>query len=165
MIRKEDSIFFTDQDKEKLSVKKYTTKELINNEKRFRNKRNKRRCAFLIFLVTDIVLSILFKQIDYPLYIILAFIIFITVLCEYIDRVNLKAVRRKFYIEILIKEKMKPETVLEQTLSPGSKATIFFPIKGIDMETGYESIFYVEQEQYNAEVGDKIRINIQRERL
>lgn len=165
MIRKEDNIFFTDQDKEKLSVKKYTTEELINNEKKFRNKRNKRRCAFLIFLVADIVLSILFKQIDYPLYIILAFIIFITVLYEYIDRIDLKAVRRKFYIEILVKEKMKPETVLEQTLSPGSKATIFFPIKGIDMETGYESIFYVEQEQYNAEVGDKIRISIQGERL
>lgn len=33
MIRKEDNIFFTDQDKEKLSVKKYTTEELINNEK------------------------------------------------------------------------------------------------------------------------------------
>lgn len=165
MIRKEDSIFFTDQDKEKLSVKKYTTEELINNEKGFKNKRNKRRCAFLIFLVADFVLSILFKQIDYPLYIILAFIIFITVLYEYIDRINLKAVRRKFYIEILVKEKMKPETVLEQTLSPGSKATIFFPIKGIDMETGYESIFYVEQEQYNAEVGDKIRISIQGERL
>lgn len=165
MIRKEDSIFFTDQDKEKLSVKKYTTEELINKEKGFRKKRNKRRCAFLIFLVADIVLSILFKRIDYPLYIILAFIIFITVLYEYIDRIDLKAVRRKFYIEILVKEKMKPETVLEQTLSPGSKATIFFPIKGIDMETGYESIFYVEQEQYNAEVGDKIRIGIQGERL
>lgn len=165
MIRKEDSIFFTDQDKEKLSVKKYTTEELINKEKGFRKKRNKRRCAFLIFLVADIVLSILFKQIDYPLYIILAFIIFITVLYEYIDRIDLKAVRRKLYIEILVKEKMKPETVLEQTLSPGSKATIFFPIKGIDMETGYESIFYVEQEQYNAEVGDKIRIGIQGERL
>lgn len=122
MIRKEDNIFFTDQDKEKLSVKKYTTEELINNEKRFRNKR---RCAFLIFLVADIVLSILFKQIEYPLYIILAFMIFMTVLCEYIDRIDLKVVRRKFYIEILVKEKMKPETVLEQTLSPGSKATIF----------------------------------------
>lgn len=165
MIRKENNIFFTDQDKEKLSVKKYTTEELINKEKGFRKKRNKRRCAFLIFLVADIVLSILFKQIEYPLYIILAFMIFITVLCEYIDRIDLKAVRRKFYIEILVKEKMKPETVLEQTFNWGSTATIFFPIKGINMETGYESIFYVEQEQYNAEVGDKIRISIQGERL
>lgn len=92
-------------------------------------------------------------------------ITFITVLCEYIDRIDLKAIRRKFYIEILVKEKMKPETVLEQTFNWGSTATIFFPIKGIDMETGYESIFYVEQEQYNAEVGDKIRISIQGERL
>ena len=33
------------------------------------------------------------------------------------------------------------------------------------METGYESIFYVEQEQYNAEVGDTIRNSIQGERL
>lgn len=38
MVRKEDSIFFTDQDKEKLSVKKYTTEELINKEKGFRKK-------------------------------------------------------------------------------------------------------------------------------
>jgi hypothetical protein len=91
--------------------------------------------------------------------------IFIAVFYEYIDRINLKAIGRKFYIEILIKEKMKPETVLEQTLSPGSKATTFFPIKGIDMETGYESIFYVEKEQYNAEIGDKIRISIKGERL
>ena len=67
MIRKEDNIFFTDQDKEKLSVKKYTTEELINKEKGFRKKRNKRRCAFLIFLVADIVLSILFKIIHYIL--------------------------------------------------------------------------------------------------
>lgn len=38
MVRKEDSIFFKDQDKEKLSVKKYTTEELINKEKGFRKK-------------------------------------------------------------------------------------------------------------------------------
>lgn len=165
MIRIDDSVFFTDQDKRNISVKKYTTEELINNEKAFRNKRNRRRCAFLIFLLADIILSILFKQIEYPLYIILAFVIFITVLYEYIDRINLKAIRRKFYIEIVVKEKMKAETSLEQTLSPGSKATSFFPIRGIDTETGYESIFYVEQEQYNAEVGDKIRISIKGEKI
>ena len=41
MIRTDDSIFFTDQDKRNLHVKKYTTEELINNEKIFRNKRKK----------------------------------------------------------------------------------------------------------------------------
>lgn len=165
MVRTENSVSFTDQDKESLSVKKYTAEELINNEREFKRERNKRRCVFLILLLADIVLLIFFKQIDYPLYIILAFMIFITVLYEDIDRTNLKAVRRKFYIEILVKEKMKPETVLEQTLSPGSKATTFFPIKGLDTETGYESIFYVQQEDYDAKVGDKIRISVKDEKL
>lgn len=163
MIRTDDSIFFTDQDKRNLHVKKYTTEELINNEKIFRNKRNKRRCAFLIFLFVDIVLLLLFKQMDYPLYILLVVMFFLIILYEYIDRINLKAIRRKFYIEIIITEKMKVETVLEQTVNFGSKATMFFPIRVTDVETGYESVFYVEKEQYSAEVGDKIRISVNSE--
>ena len=116
-------------------------------------------------MLVDIVLSLLFEKMEYPLYILLAFIIFLTILCEYIDRINLKAIRREFYIEVVIVEKMKVETVLEQTLSPGSKARTFYPIKGTDVETGYESVFYVEQEQYNAEVGDKIRITVKDEKI
>ena len=88
---------------------------------------------------------------------------FLIILYEYIDRINLKAIRRKFYIEIIITEKMKVETVLEQTVNFGSKATMFFPIRGTDVETGYESVFYVEKEQYSAEVGDKIRISVNSE--
>lgn len=160
MIRNNDAIFFTEQDKNNLSVKEYTTEELIENEKSFKNKRNRRRYIFLIFLLMNIIFLALFKQTAFYLYITLVFLIFVIILCEYIDKINLEAIRRKFYIEIIINEKLKPETILEQTLSPGSKATKFFPIRGSDTETGYESVFYVEQDQYNAEIGDKIRISI-----
>ena len=165
MFRKDDRIFFSEEDKKNVSVKKYTTKELNNNEKQFRKKRNCRRYSFLIIIFADIVLSYLIEKLEYPLYIILAFMIFISILCEYIDRYNLKAIQRKYYIEIEVLEKMEPEVIMEQTLSPGSKATRFFPVKGMDTGTKYESVFYVEQNQYGANIGDKIRISIKGEKL
>ena len=159
MIREDDAIFFTDQDKKNLLVRRYTSEELTNKERAFRKKRTTRRCILLILVVVDIALMFLFEQLEYSLQIILAFLVFLVILNEYIDRVNLKAIRREFYVEIEVKEHLKIEVILEQTLSPGSKATTFYPVRGVDTETGYESIFYVSKEQYDAEVGDRIRIS------
>ena len=159
MIREDDAIFFTDQDKRNLLVRRYTSEELANKERAFRKKRTIRRCILQILVVVDVALMFLFEQLEYSLQIILAFLVFLVTLHEYIDRVNLKAIRREFYVEIEVKEHLKTEVILEQTLSPGSKATTFYSVRGFDTETDYESIFYVSKEQYDTEVGDRIRIS------
>ena len=165
MIRENDRIYFTEQDKQNVIIQKYTVEELKRNEKDFRTKRNRRRVFYLIILFIAIILSILIESIQYPSYIAIGFICFLIVLGEYIDRINIKAVRRKFYIEVLINEKLEIESYIEQTLSPGSKLSYFYPIKGTVSGSNYSSVFYVEKEQYEANVGDIIRISVKGDRL
>lgn len=71
----------------------YTIEELKKNEKDFRDKRNKRRIIFFIILFMSTVMSML-ESFQHPLYTAIIFICF--VINEYIDRINLKAIRRKY---------------------------------------------------------------------
>ena len=160
MIREDDKIYFTEQDKQNIILKNYTKEELKVNEMSFKKKQNTRRVIFFIVLLIIISLLIFIKSIKYLLYIAIVFLIFLIILSEYIDIINIKAVRRKHYFEIIINEKMKKETYLEQTLSPGSKVSTFYPVKGTINGTNYKSIFYINEEQYNKNIGEKIRITV-----
>lgn len=166
MIREGEKVQFTEQDKQNIYIKKYTASELKIKEMQYRKRQNNRRCIFLFILVFAIGVSIFVETVKYPSDILAAFMIFLIVLYEYIDRININAVRRKYYIEILVEEKLQVETIIEQTLTPGSSVTTFYPIRGKIKETNYESIFYIEREEYEkADVGDFVRISMRGEKI
>ena len=50
---------------------------------------------------------------------------------------------------------------MDGTLTSGSDLSIFYPIVGRDTTIGYESIYYLTQEQYDdAVIGGKVRISL-----
>ena len=166
MTREGGKLFFTDEEKEKLVVKKYSESELRDKEKAFRGKRKKRRILFLIILSVFIVLSLALESIKYLFYICIGFMCFLIVLYEYVDRINIKASMRKYYIEILAKEKLNVETYIEQTLTPGSDLLSFYPIVGMESTTGYVGKFYIDREQYETlAIGDNVKISVKGDKL
>lgn len=165
MIREKNVLYFTEEDKKNAIIHKYTDAELKEMETKFRKKSNVRRVILIVLLVTMFFVSNQIESLQYPIYIAISFLIFVALLYEYIDRINIKAVRRKYYIEITIDEKMKIETYLAQTLSPGVCVSNYYPVKGTITGTNYQSVFYVEQAQYNADIGEKVRISVKENHL
>ena len=166
MIREGEKVYFTEEDKKNIYIKKYTAEELKAKEKQYKKNQNVRRSIFLIILLGAIALSVFFKSLTYPSYLVIAFMIFLIILYENIDRTDIKAVRRKYYFEVLVEEKLETETIIEQTLSPGSNITTFYPIRGRVLENDYFSMFYLEKEEYEkCRVGEKVRITVREEKL
>ena len=166
MIREDEKVYFTEEDKKNIHIKKYTTEELKAKEKQYKKNQNVRRSIFLMILLGAIALSVFFKSLAYPSYLVIAFMIFLIILYENIDRTDIKAVRRNYYFEVLVEEKLETETIIEQTLSPGSNITTFYPIRGRVLENDYYSMFYLEKEEYEkCRVGEKVRITVREEKL
>ncbi len=72
------------------------------------------------------------------------------------DKTNIKAARRAYYIEAEVVKILPEERHMDGTLTSGSDLSIFYPIVGRDTTIGYESIYYLTQEQYyDAVIGGK----------
>ncbi|MGN0428402.1 MAG: hypothetical protein ACI4F0_11420 [Agathobacter sp.] len=166
MIREGEEVYFTEEDKKNLYIKKYTAKELKTKEMQYKKKQNKRRSIFLLILVTAILLAIFVKSVAYPSYIVIVFMIFLIVLYEDIDRTDIKAVRRKYYFEVLVEEKFETENIIVQTLSPGTNVSTFYPVRGRVIENDYVSIFYLEREEYeDCRIGETVKISVKGDKL
>ena len=166
MIREGEKVYFTEEDKKNIHIKKYTEKELKTKEKQYKKNQNVRRSIFLIILLGAIALSVFVKPLKYPSYLVIAFMIFLIVLYEDIARIDIKAVRRKYYFEVLVEDKLETENIIEQTLSPGSHISTFYPIRGRVLENDYISMFYLDKEEYeNCQIGENVRISVKDEKL
>lgn len=166
MIREDEKVYFTEEDKKNIHTKKYTEKELKEKEIQYRKNQNIRRSIFMMILLGAIALSIFVKSLKYPSYLVIVFMIFLIVLYEDIARTDIKAVRRKYYFEVLVEDKLETENIIEQTLSPGSNITIFYPIRGRVLEDDYFSLFYLDKEEYeNCQIGEIVKISVKDEKL
>ena len=166
MIREGEKVYFTEEDKKNIYIKKYTAEELKAKEKQYKKNQNVRRSIFFMIFLGAIALSVFVKSLVYPSYLVIAFMIFLIILYENIDRTDIKAVRRNYYFEVLVEEKLEIETIIEQTLSPGSNITTFYPIRGRVLENDYFSMFYLEKEEYEkCRVGETVRITVREEKL
>ena len=166
MIREDEKVYFTEEDKKNIYIMKYIAEELKAKEKQYKKNQNVRRSIFLTILLGAIGLSVFVKSLVYPSYLVIAFMIFLIILYENIDKTDIKAVRRNYYFEVLVEEKLETETIIEQTLSPGSNITTFYPIRGRVLENDYFSMFYLEKEEYEkCRVGEKVRITVREEKL
>lgn len=86
---------------------------------------------------------------------------FITIICESGDKTNIKAAKRAYYIEAEVVKILPEERHMDGTLTSGSDLSIVYPIVGRDTTIGYESIYYLTQEQYDdAVIGGKVRISL-----
>ena len=155
------AIQFTDSDRENFTVEKYTDEEIKCNSEQFLKKRKKRRCVFLIILMVLVLIRCLAWKIRCVIDIALLFYFFVTIICESGDKTNIKAARRAYYIEAEVVKILPEERHMDGTLTSGSDLSIFYPIVGRDTTIGYESIYYLTQEQYDdAVIGGKVRISL-----
>ena len=84
-----------------------------------------------------------------------------SIICESGDKTNIKAARRAYYIEAEVVKILPEERHMDGTLTSGSDLSIFYSIVGRDTTIGYESIYYLTQEQYDdAVIGGKVRISL-----
>jgi hypothetical protein len=166
MNREKSIISYSESDKKHIVVKKYLDTELDENTRMYKIKRNKRRICFIVILILLVLASLLIKSLQFPLYIALAFMIFLILVYEFVDRINLEAISRKYYFEVQVLKKMPAETCAEGTLTPGTDISVFYPVEARDITSGYMSKFYINKEQYDgATTGSIIRISTKGERL
>ncbi len=166
MYREKVRIYYTEEDKKNLVVRKYLESELAEIKGQYKKKQNRRRIIYAIIILILILCSFLFESIKYISDLALCFMIFLVFTDESADRTNIKALSCEYYVEVQIEKKLPREAEIEGTATPGSDVTSFFPIEGRDTTSGYRSIFYIEMEQYlDTDVGGIVRISTMREKL
>ena len=165
MKNEDGKIVFSEEDKKHIVVKQYLASELEEKEKQYRKKRNIRRIIFALTIFLLSIMSYMFVQIQFACYIAMAFMIFLVVLYEAIDRINKKAFLRQYYFEVQIDKVLPTETSVDGTLTPGSDISVFYPVEAHDTTSGYTSRIYLDAEQYRAaKVGSVIRISTKRDK-
>lgn len=139
----EYTIEYTDEDKQNMIIKQYTAKELKATESSFRKSRNTWRVIFFIILLVHIGLAMLVESdtIQYFSSIAIAGWSFVIVIYEYAYWSDLKVIRVKHYIEIIIDEKLEIETDLVPSHDGYSSMLEYYPVKGTIAGTNYQSVF------------------------
>lgn len=166
MKNEDGKIVYSEEDKKHIVVKQYLASELEKKESQYGRKRNIRRIFFALTFFLLVVISGTFVQIQFACYIALAFMIFLVVLYEVIDRTNKKAILRQCYFEVEIDKVLPTETCVDGTLTPGSDISVFYPVEARDTTSGYKSRIYLDAEQYRtAKVGDVVRISTKEDKL
>lgn len=163
MQREDDHIFFTEEDKKNIAIKKHTESEMEEKLKVYKKKRNTRRIIYaVIFAILIAATRVEWDWVKYWAYIAICFMIFLMLVYEYVDRIELKALSRGlYYIEVCVEKKLPKEHSLITTLSAGSGFIYFYPVEGTDINSGYRSVFYIEEEQYKeADIGKIVRVGL-----
>ncbi len=166
MYREGLQIYYTEEDKKNLVVRKYLESELEEIKRQYKKKQNKRRIIYAVIILLLIACSVLFESIKYISDIALWFMIFLVFTYESVDRTNIKALSCEYYVEMQVEKKLPIESKMEGTATPGSDAITYYPIEGHDTTSGYRSIFYIDMEQYlDTDVGGIVRRNTKGEKL
>lgn len=161
MIREGKKILFTEEDRKKLYLRKYTNEEIKANLKEYNHKNNKRRIPFLIILIILLLMAIYVEQISYAADIGIVLVCGAIIISETLHRLNKKRAKSEYYIEIIVDEKKEIETYYENPVTTGAEVFKYYPIEGRDSTTNYRCMCYISKEQYiNANYGQRIRINI-----
>lgn len=159
MIRDTDSIYFTDTDKENIVYRKYSNVEIEDRRKQIKKERSRRKVIHIVILAFFVIMS-RFEKLQYAAGVAICFMIFLIIVGEIMDRLNRKLDSCPYYIEIQIDKKLPCEYYYDFAVSDGGVRREFFPIEGHDTTSGYQSVFYIDSEDYlNGDVGSKIKIS------
>lgn len=166
MIREGKTVVFTEQDRQNLSVRKYTNEEIRDNLKEFNRKNNRIRVPLLLVLVVLLLAAIFAEPIAFAADIGIVLVCAAILILEMIHRLNKKTVKSRYYIEIIVDEKKEIEEYYETSVTTGPQSFKYYPVAGRDSVTNYRCICYISKEEYeNIIYGQKIRINVGGERL
>lgn len=154
---------FTEEEKRNLVVREYTSEEIQQNKKAYVNKSIKKCFPFIVLIVLGSICSYILPDMSYAIDIVMVIIIFLFILTIIINILNYRIVKRRHYIELVVDKKLPIEAESRDAGASDDSCMIYhYPVEGRDSTSGYASIFYVGKEKYeNAEVGEKIRINVE----
>ena len=165
MIRKDLEVFFTEDDKANLRVRKFSDKEIRENKRRFIRNRNKKRAVMVLLFLAFLLASMMIKS-DLSFFcslgaVVVAFIYVCTEIMSYKER---KLAFSPFYIELLVTN--IPDKEVEMYITVDYNSRYFYPVEGIDTTTNYKCLCYVTKTEYDsAKCGESLKIHVKGEKL
>ena len=174
MIREDDKVSCTEEDLRNLEVKEYSEEELEENFSKVKGKRVIVIITSTIFGILTYVLMVILNLVDdntlkgsdLPLAYFIAYIFYTAMfVCIAVNNISdIKMAKCKNYYEVEVLEKLPIESYSYTSIDSGTQTYYFHPIKGKDISTGYETILYIGEENYEkAEIGDCIKLPLREE--
>lgn len=148
-------ILWTDDDKNNLSIKKYSDEEV----KKIISIHKKQRVKMRLFMFILLAASIINGNIFSIFYIATIFIIIFWLAFEQIWRNENSYIKSKYYIKFEIKEKLELEKTYDISHDDENIST-YYPIIAIDTTTYYETKIYVDEDIYNKNIGEIVAIKV-----
>jgi uncharacterized membrane protein YtjA (UPF0391 family) len=151
MIRSADTVSFTEEDRQSLTVYHYTEEEKQEAKKAVIRKYKRHRAWICLFFVVALILAIVGGGgISYAAGIACFVLVFLLGVNISAQKIDAKAWEQKgTYVKIAIDSLLPEERVISGTFTPGVDLSIAYPVKGHDTENGYSGIFYISGETYH----------------
>ena len=174
MIRERDKVSCTEEDLRNIEVKEYSEEELEENFSKVKGKRIIVIITSTIFGILTLPFMIMLNFVDdnplkqlricgfdlFFIYFIACIVytaMFVCIAVNNISDINMAKCKNYFEVEVL--EKLPIESYSYTSIDSGTQTYYFHPIKGKDTSTGYETILYIGEENYEkADVGDCIKL-------
>lgn len=163
MIVKNGQALFTTEDQQNMTVKNYTEQEVKKNLKKYARQVRLRRCGLLIAFFASLIFAVKCNITSYSLFAYIVAILFAAgcLLSETLYWLNRKNTASNAYIEIVVEQKKEVETNFHNSVTTGPESICYYPVLGRDSTTSYESIWYLDKEEYKrAKPGDVVQKNV-----
>ena len=171
MIRERDKVSCTEEDLRNIEVKEYSEEELEENFSKVKGKRVIVIITSTIFGILTYVLMVILNLVDdntlkgsdLPFVYFIAYTVYTAIfVCIAVNNISdIKMAKCKNYFEVEVLEKLPIEHWSYTGVTTGTETYYFHPIKGKDTSTGYETILYIGEENYEkVDVGDRIKLPV-----
>lgn len=172
MKRECDKVSCTEEDLRNIEVKEYSKEELEENFSKVKGKRVTVYITSTIFCILTFVLKVILnlvddntlKGTDLPLVYFIAYIFYTAkFVCIAVNNISdIKMAKCKNYFEVEVLEKLPIESYVHTCVSSDAYMQYFHPIKVKYISTGYETILYIGEENYEkVDIGDCIKIPLE----
>ena len=166
MIREGGKVYFTEEDKRYLTVKKFSDKEIHENKSEYKKVNRRKRILPLSLLFVSIAVAVCVKSVAFFAYIVLVLTLAWLVLVEIVNKLNYRMVSDGYYIELIVDRVRENETHIEQSATTGANTKVFYSIEGTDCTTGYKCVYYLDKDEIKGiRQGEKIRTMVKGAKL
>lgn len=163
MERNYKTILYTEEDEKRICFRILPGKEKEKAASFVRKKRKKYFIIFVILLVPSLIIQTFCKNgtVQYILTLYDICILFLLGLNMYSCHLKMKNIKKRemLYCEIELLKKLPVETQTEYNYQGPNQQHYYYPVIGKDVVTGYETKYYIEEEQYKkSNVHEKIKV-------
>ena len=166
MIKNGVEVLFTEDDKSKLVVRKFSDTESEEYISQYKKRNRRRRVIQLLIMFVLAVPAVSgYKDFDVSFFSIIGIVVvaLIFILFEITNILNKKAIHNPYCIEVVVDRILDTEI---ETYSTDFSSVKFYPIEGTDTTSGYRTLLYVSKEEYEkAKCGNTLRIKVKGEKL